>query len=143
MSLGCCLVRVHIYVSSAMFCFFFPYHFPIFSLFSNLQFLNQQQIMQSFQQFKSQTTQSVISSVLAVTSTQIATGLIGQLKLDTGKSQARIVQSKLKPPRSILLPRRLWFSTRGVFLTGSRPIGSCTSTIQPSASLTRYHCCTS
>jgi len=70
---------------------FFSYHFPIFSLFSNLQFVNQQQIMQSLQQFKSQTTQSVISSVLAVTSTQIATGLIGQLKLDTGKSQARIV----------------------------------------------------
>jgi hypothetical protein len=70
---------------------FFSYHFPIFSLFSNLQFVNQQQIMQSLQQLKSQTTQSVISSVLAVTSTQIATGLIGQLKLDTGKSQARIV----------------------------------------------------
>ena len=70
---------------------FFLITFLFFSLFSNLRFVNQQQIMQSFQQFKSHTTQSVISSVLAVTSTQIATGLIGQPKLDTGKSQARIV----------------------------------------------------
>ncbi|KAJ6723202.1 putative proteinC DOMAIN-CONTAINING PROTEIN 82-RELATED [Salix koriyanagi] len=57
---------------------------------------------------------------LPVTSTRIVTGLIGKLKVDSGKSQARIVQSMLKPPRSILLPRKSLVFYKGSVSNGVR-----------------------
>ena len=94
-------------------------------------------IVQGYQQF-SQMIQSVISFLVGITSTPIVRGLTGLLGLDTGKAPVGIVQSRLRAQGSKLLRRKLWFSTPVAFLMESRPIGSCMSTIQLSASLTRY-----
>jgi hypothetical protein len=82
--------------------------------------------------------QSVISFLVPITSTPKVRGLTGLLGLDTGKAPVGIVQSRLRAQGSKLLRRKLWFSTTVAFLMESGPIGSCMSTIQLSASLTRY-----